>query len=102
MANKFELPQDPKLAGKVLETEHAARIAEMGRLGIWFGSRDTAIIYIAGLVILISILAALFLALGDDGHSAVRADMAKAFAALAFSALGYMFGSSGRRNNHQD
>ena len=40
MANRFELPQDPKLASKVLETEHAARIAEMGETkaykGIWF------------------------------------------------------------------
>jgi len=102
MPNKFELPQDPKLAGKVLENEYASRLAEMGKIGVWLGSRDHAVIYIAGIVIVVSIIAALILALSDDGHSAVRADMAKAFAALALSALGYMFGSSGRRSDHRD
>src|SRR4051794_30431594 len=98
MANKFELPSDPKLAGKILESEHASRLAEMGRIGVWFGSRDNAIIYIAALIIIFSMIGAAVLAGFDDGRSALRGDMAKALAALALSALGYMFGSISRHS----
>ena len=102
MANRFELPKDPQIATKIIETEHAGKVAEMGRIGVWLGSRENAIIYITGTVILVSIIAAAILAAGDDGHSSAREDLVKAFAALALSALGYMFGSMGQRERHRD
>jgi hypothetical protein len=96
MTNRYELPTDPKLAGKVIEAERAS--AEMGRVGSWLGSRENAIIYIAFIIILFSMVACLWLALADP-TSPLKQDMAKAFAALAISTVGYMFGSNSRRGN---
>jgi len=96
MADRFELPTDPKIAGRVLEAERAS--AEMGRIGTWLGSRDNAVIYIAAVVALISLIAAALLA-AYDSSSPLRGDMAKTFAAIALSALPYMFGSTSRRAN---
>jgi hypothetical protein len=76
-------------------------MGSMGKMGMWFGSRDNAVIYIAALVFLISIMGCFLLALSDSS-SPLRADMAKVLAALALSALGYMFGSSSRRNGRDE
>jgi hypothetical protein len=97
MADRFELPTDPKIAGRVIEAERAS--AEMGRIGAWLGSRDNAVIYIAALVALISLIAAALLAAYDSPSSPLRGDMAKTFAAIALSALSYIFGSTSRRAN---
>jgi hypothetical protein len=97
MAERFELPNDPKIAGRVIEAERA--FAEMGRIGTWLGSRDNAVIYIAALVALISLIAAALLAAYDSSSSPLRGDMAKTFAAIALSALSYIFGSTSRRAN---
>jgi len=73
--------------------EHAARekAMEIGRVGYWLGSRDNAIIYIAAGVILLGMIGAGVMVWINTPASN---DMAKAFAALALSALGYMFGSA--------
>jgi hypothetical protein len=78
--------------------EHAARerAMEIGRVGYWLGTRDNAIIYIAAGVIMLAILGACLMAWIN---TPVSDEMAKAFAALALSALGYMFGSVGRQHN---
>ena len=61
MANKIELPKDPQLASKIVETEHAARIAEMGSIGRWFGTRDNAVIYLAFVIILIAVIGSVYI-----------------------------------------
>ena len=92
MANRFELPKDPQLATKVLDVEHAGRIAEMGKIGVLFGSRDNASIYLAALIIVLAVAGLVVLAVID---STLRADLAKALGALAVAALGYIFGRGG-------
>ena len=101
MASKLELPTDTKLAGKLIEAEHASRIAEMGRVGVWLGSRDNAVVYIAAGIVVLSMIGAVILAL-PDSPSQLRSDIAKGLAALGLSALGYMFGSSGRRSGRAE
>jgi hypothetical protein len=91
MANKFELPKNPIIAGKIVETEHAARIAEMGRLGAFFGSRDNASVYLASLVVFLALISCAAIAYADPS---LRSDALKAMLGLAATALGFMFGSS--------
>ncbi len=81
--------------------EHAARdkAMEIGRVGYWLGGRDNAILYIAAGIIMLAIVGACLMAWIN---TPVSDEMAKAFAALALSALGYMFGSVGRHHNHRD
>jgi hypothetical protein len=96
MANNRTLPKDPEQLGKVLEAEHASKIAEMGKEGIFFGSRDNAIIYLAAIVVVLSAVGTIIFAILDP---TLRADAFKALAALGLSALGYMFGAIGRRED---
>ncbi len=96
MANRVELPKDTNLAGKVLEAEHASKVVDMGKIGVYFGSRENAIIYLAALVIVAAVLGASAIAIAEPS---LRPDVLKALAALALSALGYMFGAGGRRSD---
>jgi hypothetical protein len=73
------------------------RRQELGKMGDLFGSRDNAIVYLAAAVIVISIVAGCILAIFEPTSS--RSDLIKALAAIALSALGYMFGSIRRNNN---
>jgi hypothetical protein len=77
------------------QTQHAARQQDIGKMGAFFGSRDNAVIYLAWSIIILGIIGGTILAVIDPD---VRGDMAKAFAALTISALGYMFGRSGNSN----
>jgi hypothetical protein len=92
---KLDLPSDKTLATKIIEAEHehASRVVEMGKIGQLLGSRENAVIYLAAFVIMISVIAGAVLAYVE---ASLRPDMAKACAAIAISALGYMFGSGGR------
>jgi hypothetical protein len=96
MANKFELPKNPVIAGKIVETEHAARIAEMGRIGAFFGSRENASVYLAALVVLLAVIFCSVIAYSD---AALRPDALKALLGLAATALGFMFGSGSTRRD---
>jgi len=80
--------------------EHASKdkAMEMGKIGIWFGSRDNAVVYLAWSVILLAIIGGTVLAVVD---SSLRPDMGKALAALAISALGYMFGRTSSPSSNQ-
>jgi hypothetical protein len=93
MVNKIELPKDPELAVRVLDAEHASRVVEIGRIGSFFGSRNNAVVYLAALVIILATIGAIIIAACEP---TLRADAMKALAALALSALGYMFGSGSR------
>jgi hypothetical protein len=103
MANdpKGEIQIDDKEIAKLNAVhEHASRdkAMELGRIGYWLGSRDNAVIYIAAAVIVLSMIVATIMVLINTPASA---DLAKAFGALAISALGYMFGSIGRRDKSE-
>ena len=94
-AKRIELPTDAKLAAKVIEADRAS--AEMGMIGTFLGARHNAVVYIAFVIVVLSGAAALWLALAEP-TSPLKADIAKAFAALALSALGYGFGANSRRD----
>lgn len=87
MTTKYELPNDRVLAGKVLDAEH--KIAEMGTVGSFFGSRENAALYLAFLVIFAAlVIAAAFAAY----EPTLRADALRAILGIAATALGYAFG----------
>jgi|SRR2546421_11084150 hypothetical protein len=94
-----DLPDDKELAKYQLQaqTQQAARQQEYGRMGSLFGSRDNAVIYLATAVILLALIGGTIIAVVEPS---VRGDMAKALAALAISALGYMFGASRPGSHH--
>lgn len=97
MANRvLNLPKDPQVAGQVISAEHATRVAEMGKFGVLFGSRDNATVYIAGLSILVILVGSIALALVEPS---LRADIFKVWAAFLLAALGYMFGASARKSD---
>ncbi|SDR10679.1 hypothetical protein SAMN05519103_00768 [Rhizobiales bacterium GAS113] len=104
--NGIELPSDKALAAKELaakeltakaldaRSQETTRRLEMGRIGAFLGGRDNAVIYLAWFVIIGASAGATILAILDP---ALRPDMEKALVGLMISALGFMFGSSGRR-----
>jgi len=100
--NKVITPDEHELRKLTLEIERASKEKEldMGKIGAFFGSRDNAVIYIAAAVIVLSMIGGALMVLPDT-LSPARADMAKAFGALAFSALGYMFGSISSRHHSE-
>jgi hypothetical protein len=96
--NEVVVPDPGDLRKMALANEHASRekAMDMGRIGVWLGSRENAVIYIALAVIVLSMVGATIMVLINTPTST---DLAKAFGALAISALGYMFGSIGRRDD---
>jgi hypothetical protein len=98
--NQVEVPDPHELRKMELANEQVSRerAMEMGKIGTWLGSRENAVIYIAAAVIVLSMIGATIMVLINTPTSG---DLAKAFGALAISALGYMFGSIGRRDNHR-
>ena len=98
MANRVTpLPKDPDVAQKVIETEHASKDAEKGKIGVWLGSRDNAVVYLAAVLIIIAVITSGVLAVYEPS---LRADTGKALLALALSALGFMFGAGSRQKDH--
>ncbi|MCP1838791.1 hypothetical protein ACVIHI_008286 [Bradyrhizobium sp. USDA 4524] len=91
MADRVELPKDKQLASMVLEADKNKQ--EMGFLGKFFGAKEHAATYFAGITILVTLIAAATLAYSDQG---LRGDAMKAFVGLAATALGYLFGSGTR------
>jgi hypothetical protein len=91
--NKLELPADKALAAKVIAAqslENAARL-DMGKIGEWFGSRHTASIYLAAMIIFLAGIALVIFACIEPS---LRSDTEKALIALVTLAAGYIFGAS--------
>ncbi len=91
---KFDLPDNQELAGKILDTE--AQKAEIGWMGKLFGSSKHAPTNIAGMVLLLCLIALValgFVPAEYGAGSSVRADLIKLFGGIALAALGYVFGS---------
>ena len=89
--NKIELPKDRTLATKVIDSESAKDLEAMrlGKIGVYLGSRENAMTYLTWALIILCVLGATCLGIGNDS---LRPDVVKALLALAISALGYMFG----------
>lgn len=86
--------------GPVIDAEHAGKLAEMGKIGLFFGSRDNAAVWIAGFLILLALLGLALLAWLD---ASLRLTVAQSFGALVAGSLGYIFGSgTGNRKRSSD
>ena len=91
---KLELPDNVELARKILDAE--VQKAEIGWVGKLFGSRKHAPTNIAGMVLLVSLIALGVLAVMYGAEADFRSDIIKIFGAIAIAALGYVFGSWSR------
>lgn len=67
----------------------------MGKIGVWLGSRENAAVHIAGFItVLLIVIAGLIGAFGGED----RLEMVKLFGSFSLAAIGYLFGSlSGRK-----
>jgi len=90
--SQIQLPDDKELARTVItaQTKLQAKQADMGKLGVLFGSKEYAVIYLAALVIVIAGLGGTVLAIYEP---TLRSDLGRAFIALVLMAAGYMFGA---------
>jgi hypothetical protein len=90
--SQIQLPDDKELAKTVItnEAKLQAKQADMGKLGLIFGSRDNAAVYLAGIVIIVAVLGSTLLAFIEP---LLRQDLGKALIALALMAAGYIFGA---------
>lgn len=90
-ANKYiDLPADKDLAGKVLDAVHAEKALQIGKIGIFFGSPESAKLYIAGIVAVVSLVFVAGIAIWEPQ---LRSDAVKGFLAIAATAIGFVFGS---------
>jgi hypothetical protein len=99
MANEPNTPTEIQVDDREvarLNALHAHKSKEkqidMGKLGILFGARETAVIYLTWIIIMLAMIGGTIIAILDPS---LRSDMAKALAAIAIAALGYMAGKGG-------
>ncbi len=78
-----------------VESDLQRHSQELGYFGVWFGSKDNAAVYIAGLLAFIALLGAV--AVGVWGRDP-SGDLSKALLAIVVSALSFIGGISGRGN----
>ena len=88
---KLELPQDVKLATRMLEVESEARAR--GWLGIVFGDRHNAPSNIGAAAVILGIAGLVLVAFCPMPDTTVRGRMIELFGAIVIGALGYVFGS---------
>jgi hypothetical protein len=66
---------------------------DMGRVGLWLGSRDNAAMYFAALIALI---VSVFLGVLAVVDISIRGDIVKLFAGIAVAAMGFLGGKGHR------
>ena len=99
MANKFELPNDPKLAEKALDfqSQETQRRQDMGLFGTLFGGISQKPGNIAGFAVVASFaLFACVMILGTDSGSLSRKDALLIVAGFISLSLGFLFGNSSK------
>jgi hypothetical protein len=91
---QLNLPDDKALARKVLDadSEHKSARLQQGWLGCFFGDQANKPGNIAGLVIILSMLAMLASVLLPIAADVSRRELLVLFGGLATSALGFVFG----------
>lgn len=94
MANRVQLPEDPKLAGKILDAQHAqaAQRIQRGAVGWLLGSGKEKPGNVAGLAILLACLMIILLAKLDMAADVPRKELIMLIAGIIPGALGYYFG----------
>jgi hypothetical protein len=99
---KLELPAQPELASKVVEsqTRREEKALEMGWVGFLFGSGSEKPGNIAGIVIALSIIALIIIFfIGyfyPNTNNAPTRELITLFGGIVTLALGYLFGKSGK------
>ena len=99
MVDRVQLPQDPKIAGKIIDAEHeqASRRIERGMMGWLLGSGSEKPGNIAGFVVVVSFfLFGGLLIWGLDTPSLSKKDALLLVASFITLSLGYIFGRSTR------
>ena len=71
------------------EHELNLRGQELGKVGVWFGSRENAALYFAGAVVLLALVVASIVGIAEP---TLRPDLMKLLAAVAMAALGFVGG----------
>ena len=71
------------------EHELNLRGQELGKIGVWFGSRENAALYFAVMVIFLTLMGAGILGVAEP---TLRPDLMKLFTVVAVAALGFVGG----------
>ncbi len=107
MANKFELPQDTKLAQKVIDGE--ARTARMriksGWLGRFFGDTGNTSLYIVGLICILLLLCAIAYTFIPDTWRNTSLSVEKLWTIILpvlTTLIGYLLGYSTRQGQEDN
>lgn len=92
--SKYHFPTDPKLAGKLVESEAAkeARKVEMGWIGAFFGGATEKPGNIAGFAITIAFIGILVLWVSPDSATFPKREALTLFGGIITGALGFLFG----------
>jgi hypothetical protein len=93
--NHANLPDNPDLAGKLIDAERAAEKARLDRgiIGVIFGTKDHVPNNVAALVALLSILLLIaLLSLGSDTATLPKKDAMAGILSLITLSLGFLFG----------
>ena len=91
--NRIDIPDNPRVAGMVLDAEHKSRKLEMGTLGNFLGGATEKPGNIAAIVIvaaMVALLAILFL--GPDSAIFPKREAVTLFGGIITGALGFVFG----------
>ena len=99
------LPKDKELAKKIIENDSQAEIEKrsIGLLGRFFGRKDVAPFYIAGIVLFLLILfLIIFCFFGKETNSLTKKDLVDAILPIITSIIGFFFGHKGTNSVKED
>jgi hypothetical protein len=91
--NRIDIPDNPRVAGMVLDAEHKSRKLEMGTLGNFLGGATEKPGNIAWTAIVGSFVALLLvLFCGPDSSTFPKSEAVTLFGGIITGALGFVFG----------
>jgi hypothetical protein len=107
MSNRFDLPQDSKLAEKLIDGQ--AKTTHMkiksGWLGRFFGSTSNTSLYIVGLISLLLLLCAVIYTFIPDNYRSSSLSVERLWTIVLpvlTTLIGFLFGQGSRSNQQLD
>lgn len=90
--------QKPQLPAQITTSDLQRHSQELGKLGTFFGSKEHAPIYLAGILGLLSLVGAIGVGI-FAAETPGKADLIKALIGIVIAALSFIGGASGRSQN---
>ena len=91
-------PSTAQQSTQLTESDLKHHSQELGKLGILFGSKENAPVYLAGILAILSLIGCIFVGVYAS-DTPTKGDLIKPLAAIVIAALSFIGGASGRHSS---